>query len=315
MSVWFCLYECIMMFMLVWIIENVFVYLFCLPTCLSSAYVSVSVYFVWIFLPHSNFCMSEPSFFFFFFFFFLFFFFFFQGDDCDEEDFCAISPNWTYDRRTRRWRRLKSTADVLLLSDSPAGPQDVSLCDVSDHHDVCSIHSSSSTESEGHDRKHKSHRDAATTSATATASTTDDQETSRSSSRCSSSNKTSLDTSFSGPPSPCGSGGGSSSMIQEAEGCFPDKPPRKKGTSLLKKMERLRLRGSTGLLAPAHSGGSSSRSHRAVSRPVLGPEEERMERLHCPARWGLWVVIFQKQRWSFNSFAAVSRTIRDDKMI
>ncbi|KAM8742105.1 rho GTPase-activating protein 7 isoform 2-T2 [Acanthopagrus schlegelii] len=206
-----------------------------------------------------------------------------RGDDCDEEDFCAISPNWTYDRRTRRWRRLKSTADVLLLSDSPAGPQDVSLCDVSDHHDVCSIHSSSSTESEGHDRKHKSHRDAATTSATATASTTDDQETSRSSSRCSSSNKTSLDTSFSGPPSPCGSGGGSSSMIQEAEGCFPDKPPRKKGTSLLKKMERLRLRGSTGLLAPAHSSGSNSRSHRVVSRPVLGPEEERMERLHCPA--------------------------------
>lgn len=74
-------------------------------------------------------------------------------------------------------------------------------------------------------------------------------------------------------------------MIQEAEGCFPDKPPRKKGTSLLKKMERLRLRGSTGLLASAHSGGgSSSRSRHVVSRPVLGQEEERMERLHCPTR-------------------------------
>ncbi|XP_070772995.1 rho GTPase-activating protein 7 [Enoplosus armatus] len=211
-----------------------------------------------------------------------------RGDDGDEEDFCAISANWTYDRRTRRWRRLDSTVDVLRLSDSPTGPQEVSLCDVSDRHDVCSIHSSSSTESEGHGH-HKSPRDpttSTTTSATATASTTDDQETSRSSSRCSSTNKTpSLDTSFSGPPSPCGSGGRSSTMILEAEGRFPDKPPRKKGTSLLKKMEKLRLRGTTGLLPSPGSGGSNSRSRarHIISGPVLVQEEERMERLHCPS--------------------------------
>ncbi|KAM7397652.1 hypothetical protein PAMA_005796 [Pampus argenteus] len=210
-----------------------------------------------------------------------------RGDDCDEEDFCAISPSWTYDRRTRRWRRLDSTMDFLRLSDSPTTPQDVSLCDVSDHHDVCSIHSSSSTESEGHDRRRKSHREPATmttTSAAATAGTTDDQETSRSSSRCSSTNKTlSLDTSFSGPPSPGGSGGGSSTLSLEAEGCFPDKPPRKKGTSLLRKMEKLRLRGTTGLLISADSK-TSSRARHVVSRPVLvqeGPMEE--ERLHCPS--------------------------------
>ncbi|XP_076607275.1 rho GTPase-activating protein 7 isoform X2 [Chaetodon auriga] len=211
-----------------------------------------------------------------------------RGDDCDEEDFCATSPNWTYDRQTRRWRRLDSTVDILRLSDSPTGAHDVSLGDVSDHHDVCSIQSSSSTESEGHDGQHKSHRDAATsttTSTAATASTTDDQETSRSSSRCSSTNKTpSLDTSFSGPPSPGGSGG-SCTMIMEAEGCFPDKPPRKKGTSLLKKMEKLRLRGTTGLLPSAHSGGSNSRSRARtiISGPVLVQEEEQMERLHCPS--------------------------------
>ncbi|XP_019118808.2 rho GTPase-activating protein 7 [Larimichthys crocea] len=205
-----------------------------------------------------------------------------RGDDCDEEDFCAISTNWTYDRRMRRWRRLNSAVDILRLSDSPTAPQDVSLCDVSDQHDVCSIHSSSSTESEGH-------RDAAastTASATATASTTDDHETSRSSSRCSSTNKTpSLDTSFSGPPSPGGSGGGSSTMILEAEGCFPDKPPRKKGTSLLRKMEKLRLRGTTGLFPSIHSGGSNSGSlpRHVTSGPVLVQEEERMERLHCPS--------------------------------
>ncbi len=75
-------------------------------------------------------------------------------------------------------------------------------------------------------------------------------------------------------------------MILEAEGCFPDKPPRKKGTSLLKKMEKLRLRGTTGLLTTAHSGGSNSRSQaqHVSSGPVLVQEEEPMERLHCPSR-------------------------------
>ncbi|GAA6225073.1 rho GTPase-activating protein 7-like [Lates japonicus] len=195
------------------------------------------------------------------------------GNDCDEEDFCAISPSWTYDRRARRWRRLNSAVDV-------------SLCDDSDHHDVCSIHSSSSTDSEGHDGRHKRRREAGggtAPMAAAAAGTTDDQETSRSSSRCSSTNKTpSLDTSFSGPPSPGESGGGSSTVSLEADGCFPDKPPRKKCTSLLRKMEKLRLRGTSGLLP---SGGSSSgdRARYVISGPVLIQEEEQMERLLCPS--------------------------------
>lgn len=75
-------------------------------------------------------------------------------------------------------------------------------------------------------------------------------------------------------------------MILEAEGCFPDKPPRKKGTSLLRKMEKLRLRGTTGLLPSIHSSGSNSGSlpRHVTSGPVLVQEEERMERLHCPSR-------------------------------
>ncbi|XP_078143012.1 rho GTPase-activating protein 7 isoform X2 [Centroberyx gerrardi] len=216
-----------------------------------------------------------------------------RGEDCDEEDSCAISPKWSYDRRTRRWRRLDSPLDFLPSSDSPTGPQDVSLCDAGDRHDICSIHSSSSTESEGHDGRHKSHRGPVTTAVTAT-STTDDQETSRSSSRCSSTNKTpSLDTSFSRPPSPGGSGGGSSTFSLEAERCFPDKPPRKKGTSLLRKMEKLRLRGTSTPPTPGHSGSSNGGSHSGsrarlvISGPVLvqdGPmEEDRLRRLQCPA--------------------------------
>ncbi|XP_041864360.1 rho GTPase-activating protein 7 isoform X2 [Melanotaenia boesemani] len=196
-----------------------------------------------------------------------------RGDDSDEEDFCAISPNWTYDRRTRQWRRLSSTVEIL-SSSSPAGSQD------GDHHDVCSIHSSSSTESEGHNGHHKTHRVPDTTSTAVNTSTTDDQETSRSSSRCSSTNKTpSLDTSFSGPPSPVG---GSSTTSLEAENCFPDKPPRKKCSTLLRKMEKLRLRGAAGLLPLDHSGRihTGSLNRRVISGPF--PVQD-VERMHCPA--------------------------------
>jgi len=200
---------------------------------------------------------------------------FLQGDDCDEEDFCAISPNWSYDKQTQQWRRLSSNVDILSLSD-PGASQNTSSCDVSDRHDVCSINSSSSTESEGHDGHHKSPSEPVANSTTIPASTTDDQETSRSSSRCSSTNKT-LDTSFSGPPSPVE---GSSTMSLEAEGCCPDKPPRRKCTTLLRKMEKLRLRRTLHL---DHSGGRNSRSltRHAISGPILVKD---VERLNCPSR-------------------------------
>uniref|UniRef100_A0A3B3CVT4 Si:dkeyp-23e4.3 n=1 Tax=Oryzias melastigma TaxID=30732 RepID=A0A3B3CVT4_ORYME len=114
----------------------------------------------------------------------------------EEEDFCTISPNWTYDRHARQWRRLGSSSNVSVLSGSPAHSLD---------------------------------------------------ESSRSSSRCSSAYKTaSLDTSFSGPPSP-------STASLEADGCLQEKPPRRTGTTLLRRMEKLRLRGAAGLLSPEQS--------------------------------------------------------------
>ncbi|XP_034406844.1 rho GTPase-activating protein 7 isoform X2 [Cyclopterus lumpus] len=205
-----------------------------------------------------------------------------RGDDFDDEDFCAISPHWAYDRRIRRWRRLDSAVDAVCSSESATGRQHASPCDVGDRHDVCSIHSSSSTESEGHNGHRKGHRDAANATTPA-----DDQETSRSFSRCSSANKMLfVDPSFSGPSSPDGRVGGSSTMTLDDEGCFPDKPPRKKGTSLLRKMEKLRLRGRTGLLPPAHSSGcnSESRARHVTAGPVRVQEEESIERLHGPSR-------------------------------
>ncbi|XP_026226928.1 rho GTPase-activating protein 7 isoform X2 [Anabas testudineus] len=207
-----------------------------------------------------------------------------RGDNCDKEDFCAISPKWTYDMQMQRWRRLDSSMEICRLSDSPAEPQDLSLCEVPDRHDISSVHSSSSADSETLDGHRKTNRESTTITVT-TASTTDDQETSRSSSRCSSTNKTpSLDISFSGPPSPGESGGGSSTMSLEAESCFLDKPPRKKCTSLLRKIEKLKLRATPGLLPSGHnSESSSSRARHVISGPVLIQEQGGMERLHCPS--------------------------------
>ncbi|XP_034463379.1 rho GTPase-activating protein 7 [Hippoglossus hippoglossus] len=202
-----------------------------------------------------------------------------RGDDVEEEDFCAISPNWTYDRRTRRWRRLDSSVD----SGRPTRPRDLSLRDASDRHDVCSIRSSSSTDSDAHDKGRRGPVTVTTTSAA-----TDDQETSRSSSRCSSTNKTpSLDTSFSGPPSPVESGG-SSSVSLETDAGLSDKPPRKTSSSLLRKMEKLRPRGGTTALLPSagDGGGSDSggRTRLVISGPILDEKRGaglRGEGLHC----------------------------------
>lgn len=176
---------------------------------------------------------------------------FLQGDDWEEEDYCTISPNWIYDKQTQHWRRINS-------SEESPGPRGPSPCE--DHQDVCSIHSSSSTDSERHD----GHRELVST---ITAVATDEPETSRSSSRCSSSNRTpSLDTSLSGPPSPTG---GSSTMSLEAELSFPEKPPRKKCTTLLRKMEKLRLKG---------AGSGHSRTRRDISGPVLVRHKDKMYR-------------------------------------
>ncbi|XP_061659185.1 rho GTPase-activating protein 7 isoform X2 [Syngnathoides biaculeatus] len=189
-----------------------------------------------------------------------------QGEeDLIEDDYCAISPRWTHDSQMKQWRRLDSSTDLLHLSDTSNPSRDVSLCDHRDgrdHHDICSIRSSSSTDSEGQNQK--SQREDTDPNRSAT----DDQMTSRSSSRCSSSNKTpSLDMSFSGPPSPGDESGRGSSTVS-LEAYITDKPPRKKGTSLLKKIEKLRLKGTTGLV-PA------PRNRASLAGVVRGPAEGR----------------------------------------
>lgn len=67
-------------------------------------------------------------------------------------------------------------------------------------------------------------------------------------------------------------------MSLEAESCYPEKPPRRKCTTLLRKMEKLRLKGVSG------ESSSRGRARRVISRPLLIQDEERMEGLHCTSR-------------------------------
>lgn len=125
--------------------------------------------------------------------------------------------------------------------------------DSGEKQDACSLHSSSS--------------DGSCVQKTAL----DNLETSRSSSRCSSSKPASLDTSFSGPPSP--------SEIQSCGGeeKVLEKPPKKRGKSLLRKMEKLRMHSS-----------SLKRPPRGKAKPLIsGPvpqegfDEDKLRRFNC----------------------------------
>ncbi|KAG9265918.1 rho GTPase-activating protein 7-like isoform X1 [Astyanax mexicanus] len=186
-----------------------------------------------------------------------------RGDHDEHEEPCAISPKWSYDSKSRRWVRTGGM-DFLPSVESPVPSLrrsescEASLSDSGEHHEILSMHSSSDADSDGGSTTHK---------------TAEEQETSRSSSRCSSTYKPlSPDSSCSGPPSP----GEPHSFSSEER--LPEKPPLKKGQSLLRKMEKLRLRGST--LRPHGHGG---KARLVISSPVLqeGLGEDKLEQFHC----------------------------------
>ncbi|XP_066502554.1 rho GTPase-activating protein 7 isoform X2 [Hoplias malabaricus] len=186
-----------------------------------------------------------------------------RGDDDEDEEPCAISPKWSYDHKSKRWTRTDGM-DFLPSSDSPVSSLrrsescEASLSDSGEHHEILSTHSSSSADSDG---------------GSPTLKTAEEHETSRSSSRCSSTYKhPSQNSSCSGPPSP------GESQSFSAEERFPDKPPLKKGQSLIRKMEKLRLRGST-----LRTHGQGGKARLVISSPVLqeGLSEDKLEEFHC----------------------------------
>ncbi|NXM87239.1 RHG07 protein, partial [Oenanthe oenanthe] len=183
-----------------------------------------------------------------------------QSDDSEDDEPCAISDRWAYERCSQRWSRIDSLPALPAQEGAAASTpgiinnQDSVFLDHGEKHDVSSIHSTSSADSDIANSQKPF----------------EDVETSTSSSRCSSVKVPSLDSAFScSPPL-------SEFLNITSEEKLLDKSPSKKRKSLLKKMEKLHLRSCN-----LRSGQTKARP--IISEPVLleGLNEEKMKMLNC----------------------------------
>ncbi|NWW56907.1 RHG07 protein, partial [Ifrita kowaldi] len=188
-----------------------------------------------------------------------------RSDDSEDDEPCAISDRWAYERCSQRWSRIESLTSFPAQegagASSPGSPilkiinnEDSVFLDHGDKHDVSSIHSTSSADSDIVNSQKPF----------------EDMETSTSSSRCSSVKVPSLDSAFScSPPR-------SEFLNITSEEKLLDKSSSKKRKSLLKKMEKLHLRSCN-----LRSGQSKAKP--IISEPVLleGLNEEKMKMLNC----------------------------------
>ncbi|NXI95444.1 RHG07 protein, partial [Psophia crepitans] len=188
-----------------------------------------------------------------------------QSDDSEDDEPCAISNKWTYERCSQKWSRIESL-DVFpgeegASASVPGSPrlksisnEDTGFLDHGEKHDVSSIHSTSSGDSD----------------IVSFPKSFEDVETSTSSSRCSSIKVASQDSTFScsSPPNEF--------LNITSEEKLSEKSPYKKRKSLLKKMEKLHLR-----TCNLRSGQSKAKP--IISEPVLleGLNEEKMKMLNC----------------------------------
>ncbi|NXS31085.1 RHG07 protein, partial [Pomatostomus ruficeps] len=188
-----------------------------------------------------------------------------RSDDSEDDEPCAISSRWAYERCSQRWSRIESLAgspaEEGAGASTPGSPvlkiisnEDGVFGDHGEKHDVSSIHSTSSADSDVVNSQKPF----------------EDVETSTSSSRCSSVKVPSLDSAFSCSPPP------SEFLSVSSEEKLLDKSPAKKRKSLLKKMEKLHLRSCN-----LRSGQSKAKP--IISEPVLleGLNEEKMKMLNC----------------------------------
>ncbi|KAM6380011.1 rho GTPase-activating protein 7-like isoform 2-T2 [Pluvialis apricaria] len=188
-----------------------------------------------------------------------------RSDDSEDDEPCAISNKWAYERSSQRWSRIESIegfpAEEGASASLPGSPilktisnEDTIFLDHGEKHDVSSIHSTSSGDSD----------------TVSFPKPFEDAETSTSSSRCSSIKVASLDStsSCSLPPSEF--------LNIPSEEKLLEKSPYKKRKSLLKKMEKLHLRSCN-----LRSGQSKTKP--IISEPVLleGLNEEKMKMLNC----------------------------------
>ncbi|XP_045142555.1 rho GTPase-activating protein 7 isoform X2 [Echinops telfairi] len=191
-----------------------------------------------------------------------------RSEDSDEDEPCAISGKWTFQRDSKRWSRLEEF-DVFSPKEGPlpgsptdsplqpAASRDSMLTELSERQDVASVRSLSSSSSLAHA--------AADAAAPRTASVL---------SVCSSSSgrRAGPDDSFGSLPSP----GELSSFSFGMKG--PEKNAKSKTRSLLKRMESLKLRG-----AHPSKHKAPSKLGLIISGPILqeGVDEEKLKQLNC----------------------------------
>ncbi|XP_053935424.1 rho GTPase-activating protein 7-like isoform X3 [Cuculus canorus] len=188
-----------------------------------------------------------------------------QSNDSEDDEPCAISNKWAYERCSQRWSRIKSL-EVFPGEDGasasvPGSPtlkstssEAVVFLDHGEKHDASSVHSTSSGDSD----------------VIIFPKAFEAVETSASSSRYSSIKVASLNSTFSRSSPPC------EYLNITSEEKLLDKSSYKKRNSLLKKIEKLHLRSCN-----LRSGQSKAKP--IISEPVLleGLNEEKMKMLNC----------------------------------
>ncbi|XP_060096596.1 rho GTPase-activating protein 7-like isoform X2 [Heteronotia binoei] len=183
-----------------------------------------------------------------------------RSDESEEDEPCALSNKWTYEKCTQRWSRLESldgfgasAVDSLRLKSIGSG--DIAFSDHGERNDESSVHSTSSGDSD----------------LISFPKAFEEVETSRSSSTCSSNKLASPDSAFSCSSSP----GETLNIVCEDKPL--DKPCDKKGRNFLKKMEKLRIRSSS------LKRELNSKAKPIISEPILleGLTEEKLRKLNC----------------------------------
>lgn len=190
-----------------------------------------------------------------------------QSEDSDEDEPCAISGKWTFQRDSKRWSRLEEF-NVFLPKQSPnatspegahlnsAASHESVLTDLSEHQEIVSVNSVSSS---------SSHPAASPSEATTT-------RTNSVISVGSAGNLVANEDSFSSLPSPKELSNFSYS------GKTTEKNTKSKTRSLLKRMESLKIKSS-------HHGKNKSPSKLGliISGPILqeGVDEEKLKQLNC----------------------------------
>uniref|UniRef100_A0A672KGL6 Rho GTPase-activating protein 7 n=1 Tax=Sinocyclocheilus grahami TaxID=75366 RepID=A0A672KGL6_SINGR len=205
-----------------------------------------------------------------------------RSEDSDEDEPCAISGRWTFQRDSKRWSRL----DLDVFS-PPAGDTGVNasaesvLTDLSEQPEVCSLHSAGSGGRGGFLSTTVPSIPATTISNANTATTT---RASSVASVCSSGTSGANEDSLSdGLPSPLESSTFAFNVKPSLISSGAEKSTRSRAKNFLKRMESLRLRTSSNAASKHKKKGVAGQGRLEISGPVLkeGLDEDKLRRLNC----------------------------------